>query len=270
MKHKKLKTIFIVIFTIAICLNLRAEDSGTAAKSASQRRMMMKEFGLSELQAHQIQKLSFVRTKQIDSLNKLGLSKEELSTKREECTETYYFKVRELLTPEQRIAYPVDALKAARTNEVTMLRLKPRVTVEMGKLKASFENALRNLPENRKERKTARLELEAEYYSQVKSLIGDAKFKEWMDYRNSKIERVFINEYGFTKQQFKKYQDLENKQAVEILKIKDQAIPKDEKARKIQKVKEAKIQSLREYLPERQFNKWYQDYQKKESKKTSK
>ena len=264
MKLRPVQLLFCILSCLLIVVSAFAQD--TSKESLKQREMMIREFGITDAQAIQIQKFSFIRSRQIDSLNKLRLSPKELAEQRESVTDIYYAKVISILTPEQVKAYPVDALKAARTNEITGLELSPRMSVKLGLLKADYEKALKNLPENKRERKNARQNLESKYACSVKSLIGDDKFNEWMAFRNSKLERVFMNNFGFTKEQFLKYQELENMQAVEIMKIRSLAIPKEEKKSRIRAVKEAKIESLRDILPSEQFSKWYKSYHQKETR----
>ena len=102
-------------------------------------------------------------------------------------------------------------------------------------------------------------------------MLGDEKFAQWTEYRNHALERKYIKKYGFTMEQFQQYQELANRQAVTVLRIRSSAIPKEEKRRRIQEAKEEKVASLRQILPSEQFDKWHKAYlDAKEKKKISK
>ena len=133
----------------------------------------------------------------------------------------------------------------------------------MGELKATYENALRTLPKDMPEKSKKKKELKSHFYLSVKELIGTEKYMEWIAYLDKRLERKFINEYGFTYEQFQTYQDLENWQAVSIMRIKSSAIPKEEKLQRIQQIQNTKIENLKKALPAKQFQKWYKAYVEK-------
>lgn len=264
---KIIANIIICAATMSCCLSVNAqnlETKDTAVKSLEQRKMLTREFGLSDQQGILIQKLSYHRSIHIDSLVQLGLPSKEFLYKREQVTDEYYMKIKGILTEEQLKWFDVNALKAARTDEIRTLGLAPRTAIEMGRLKHTFTQNLRQLPENRSERKVRRAELEDKYRNDIYILIGEDKFTAWLNFQDTRLERRYIEKYGFTKEQFRQFQELENRQAVEILKIKNTAMAKERKKARINEVKARKVQGLEKILNAEQFQKWHEDYIRKE------
>lgn len=167
--------------------------------------------------------------------------------------------------------YSIDAIKIATCQEVKHLSLSPIDALEMCEIKIAYKKSMQGVSPEHPEWKIKKQELKKEYHRSLRQLLGDEKFTQWTEYQNRALERKCTEKYGFTLEQFKKYQDLENRQAVTILRIKSSAMPKDEKRRRIQEAKEEKIESLRQILPAEQFDKWHKAYmENEERKKTSK
>lgn len=171
------------------------------------------------------------------------------------------------LKAEQVAGYDIEVFRIIKGEEIKSLNLPPLTALAMGKLKLSHMHELKSLPENKKERKTQRQALEDKYRSDLHQLLGNRKFSAWMEYQNQRIERTYTEKYGFTKHQFEQFKKLENKQAIEILRIKNSAIPKEQKKAKIQEAKERKIKQLEQILSVDQFSKWHKDYLQKEEKR---
>lgn len=72
-----------------------------------------------------------------------------------------------------------------------------------------------------------------------------------------KVKRQFKNEYDFTDEHFQIYQNIENRQTIDIQRIQNSAIPKEIKTLKIKIIRDAKVEYLRKSLPHKQFTKWY-------------
>lgn len=164
------------------------------------------------------------------------------------------------LTESQVSPYCNDAFNYVSYNEIKLLNLPPLKALQMGELKAEYESSLRELPQDLPEKSKRKKELKSHFHQSIKELIGTDKFLEWIAYLDKRLERKFINEYGFTPEQFQIYQDLENWQAVSIMRIKSSAIPKEEKLRRIQQIQNTKIDNLKKTLPSEQFEKWHKVY----------
>lgn len=172
---------------------------------------------------------------------------------------------------EQIAKYSIDVIKMANFKEIKHLSLPPLRALEMCEIKVAFKKSALNLSKKDPEYKSKRQALKEQYHSTMRQLLGAEKFMQWIEYQNRALERKYIKKYGFTMEQFRKYQDLENRLAVTILRIKSSAMPKEDKLRRILEAKEEKIASLRQYLPAEVFDKWHKAYlEKEEKKKTSK
>ncbi len=234
-------------------------SSETAASSAAQRAEMVKEFGITDQQAMYIQKFSWIRSHKIDSLSRLGLPTAEFQEKRDQATDEYYACIGEILTPAQRSQYNPEALKAARDEEIKRLNLPFQDALRLGELKAGYDRQVKEIRSSGLKstpRKEKLEEAEVEYIKNVRNLLGNEKFADWQKYRNARLERIFMAQYGFTRQQFQKYQELENWQAIEILKIRNSSHSQEEKRQMILAVKSRKTEMLRKELPAEQFNRW--------------
>ena len=168
---------------------------------------------------------------------------------------------------EQIAKYSIDAIKIANSNEVKHLSLSPIAALEMGEIKATYQKSMHEVSKGDPEYKSKQRALKEHYHSSVRQLLGAEKFIQWIEYQNRAIERKYTEQYGFTMEQFRKYQDMENRLAVTILRIRSSAIPKEEKSRRIKEVKEEKVENLRQYLPAEVFDKWHKAYLKSEDKK---
>lgn len=108
--------------------------------------------------------------------------------------------------------------------------------------------------------------LTLEQRNKLKALLGEEKFVQWLNFKNSTLERKYKTKYGVTTKQFNKYKAIENKMAIDILTIKKSAIPIAAKTEKNLIVKNAYIESMRLLLSPTQFEKWHTDYLKAEQK----
>ena len=248
----------------------QADNKATnLSDSEKQRQELSENYGITIGQAALVQKFSYSRTRQIDSLSRLNLPTEEFRDKREAVTDEYYRKIFAILTPEQQKLFDLDAFKAARTGEVTVLKLPAMKAVEMGRIKAAYVKDVKAVEDKRlqsREYKAAKTELDKKYRSDLKTFLGEKKFAEWVSYKDSENERRFKKTFGFTDEQYKKYIALENQQAIDILKIKNSGLSADERSRKIADAKKKKVTAMKEMLPEDVFNKWNEYYQRKENK----
>jgi len=254
--------LLLICFAISGNCKIQAQSSGYAANE-KQRQELMKEYGLTEDQARSIQIFSRERTDQIEALKTQNLSEQKYREERENITDEYYRKIANILTPEQRAKFNPEAFKSARSGEITRLKLSNAKALKMGALKAEYEArkkelAAQNLPA--KEQKSQKEALLKNYRADVKRVIGDEKYADWVAFKNSELERKYKNKYEFTDVQFEQYKQIENKKAVDIYTIKKSAISAAEKKEKIQAVKGWKIEKMREILSAEQFEKWYADY----------
>lgn len=240
------------------------------AANEKQRQELMKEYGLTEDQARSIQIFSRERTDRIEALKTRNLSEQKYREEREIITDEYYQKIVDILSPAQCAKFNPEAFKAARSGEITRLKLTKTKAIQMGALKADYEAQrkelmARDLPA--KEQKSQRETLEKNYRADVKRLIGDEKYADWVAFKNTELERKYKNKYQFTDTQFEQYKQIENKKAVDIYTIKKSAISAAEKKTKIQAVKEWKIEQLRKILSAEQFEKWHADYLRAEQQR---
>lgn len=257
----KIYLLLICSAMIGIC-KVHAQSSEFAANE-KQRQELMKEYGLTEDQARSIQIFSRERTDRIEALKTRNLSDQTYREEREIITDEYYQKIADILTPEQRAKFNPEAFKAARSGEITRLELPRATAIQMGALKADYEAKqkelmARDLPSI--EQKSQKEDLEKSYRADVKRLIGDEKYADWVAFKNTELERKYKNKYQFTDTQFEQYKQIENKKAVDIYAIKKSAIPAAEKKEKIQAVKEWKVEQMRGILSAEQFEKWHADY----------
>lgn len=164
------------------------------------------------------------------------------------------------LTESQVSQYSMDAFLWASWQEIQSLKLSPLDALKMGELKNSYLKSIDAIPLDQEGIWDRRRELRKKYRSDVKELIGEEKFKKWMEFPSQRMEKMYLQEYGFTEEQYMQYQSLENQQAVVILCIKTSPIPHEEKQERIAQVKSEKIEKLRQILSVEQFDKWYGAY----------
>lgn len=259
-----------------LCLSISLADAQTDSKATSlsesekQRQELSKTYGITVEQAALVQKFSYSRTRQIDSLSKLGLPTEEFRDKRESVTDEYYMKIFSILTSEQQKLFDIDAFKAARTGEVKVLHLPAMKAIEMGRIKAGYLKAVKELDEanlSTREYRDRKSGLDRKYRSDLKAFLGEKKFAQWKEYKDSENERRFKQNFGFTDEQYKKYVSIENALAIEILKIKNSSLPAAEREQKIAEAKSRKVEAMKEMLPKDAFDKWFDYHQRKENKR---
>lgn len=275
-KHKEMKLLpFLIMATFAtsLCFTTasaqQAELKANLTASEQQRKELSMTYGITETQAGFVQKFSHIRTLQIDSLSKLNLTAQEFRKERDKVTDKYYLQIYSILTAEQQKLFNAEAFKAARSGEVTSLNLPPMKAIEMGKIKADYINSIQELEKQQlsdREFKFRKSRLDKQYRSDIHNFLGDAKFSEWLNYKESENERRFKNVFGFTDGQYKKYIELENREAVLILKIKNSGISTNERAQKIADAKTEKVSALKELLSANVFAKWYEYYLRKENR----
>lgn len=230
---------------------------------------LVERYGLTQKQESQINKFSHLRTIAIDSLASLGLSPQLYRQKRDSITDIYYARVQTVLTLDQQKKFNPEAMKAARTGEIKSLKLPVETEIAMGALKAEYEKSLKAIEGlSYKETKTKRAAIEAEYRRELRNLLGEDKYTEWLSYKNGAIERKFKSQFGFTNEQFKQYKAIEKWQAVQIMIVKNTETSPEERAAKVAEIKQAKVDSLRTLLPLEQFEKWYEYYRRKEMQRT--
>ena len=241
----------------------RVHAQSEYAANEKQRQELMKEYGLTADQAQSIQVFSRERTDRIEALKARNLSEQRYREEREIITDEYYRKVAGILSPEQRAKFDPEAFKAARSGEIARLKLSKTKAIQMGALKADYEAKRKELTDRdlpARDQKSQSEILEKNYRADVKRLIGDEKFAEWIAFKNTELERKYKNKYRFTDEQFEQYKRIENKKAVDIYTIKKSAISAAEKKTKIQAVKEWKIEQMQKILSAEQFEKWHSDY----------
>lgn len=224
--------------------------------------------------------------KEKDSLKDDGLCKYELELARERLTELHQGRVCMLigndkyqiwkahkdempkrrylqkfsLAEEDVAQYSTDAFMWAGWKEIQNLELPPIEALKVGELKASYRKSLSELKAEDPLWSTRKKELDTWYHQTLKNLIGNEKFMIWIEYQSHSMERHYKDVLGFTDAHFMKYQEIENRQAVEILRIKSLGLTREEKIAGIQKAKEDKVERLRLILPSKQFNKWHKSY----------
>ena len=154
----------------------------------------------------------------------------------------------------------VDIKRISRMHEISDLKLPKEQALEMADMKLSYQRQLLELDEQNlpnREKRTQREKIKNDYYSRVRALMGDVKYAQWVTFQNTSHERKYKKRFGFTQAQYEKYKEIENKKAIDILKIKRSAIPPAEKQLMIQTVKDAKVEKLQKILLPEQFEKWY-------------
>ena len=209
---------------------------------------LMERYGVTAWQEEMINWYSWIRSRELDSLKTLDLVPQEYRKERDSVTYIYYARIGRILTEEQKSKFDPEAFKAAKAKEIRILGLPVEKEIAMGKLKAEYDKsvaALSGLPyREMKHRKSA---LDSEYRGKIKTLLGEEKYGEWTAYKNSAVERKFKEQFGFTDSEFELYKELENRQAVEILVIRNTVTEPVERVGKIAAAKQAKVDSLRVY-----------------------
>lgn len=229
---------------------------------------LMERYGVTAWQEEMINWYSWIRSRELDSLKTLDLAPQEYRKERDSVTYIYYARIGSILTEEQKSKFDPEAFKAAKAKEIRMLELPVEKEIAMGKMKSEYDKsvaALSGLPY--REKKQRKAVLDSEYRGKIKMLIGEEKYGEWTAYKNSAVERKFKEQFGFTDSEFELYKELENRQAVEILVIKNTETEPMERGEKIAAAKQAKVDSLRAVLPHETFGKWYEYYQRKEAQR---
>lgn len=229
---------------------------------------LVKKYGVTQEQENKIKKFSKQRSVSIDSLAALNLPVNVYRQQRDSVTDIYYERVQSILTPAQREKFSSAAFKAARSREIKILNLSVDKEIAMGALKSKYEKSMKSLDGlPKKEIKAQRIAIEVDYKKELRSLLGDEKYGEWLSYKEGATERKFKNRFGFTDRQYEQYKAIEKWQAVQVMIIKSTANSPEERLGNIEKAKCAKVDSLRAVLPQEQFDKWYEYYQYKEVKR---
>lgn len=169
------------------------------------------------------------------------------------------------LTESQVSQFSLDAFVWAGFKEIQSLQLSPLDALRMGELKSTYLKSVESTPLNQDGVWDKRREVTNKYRQSVKGLLGQEKFMRWLEFPAENLESLYLQEYGFTNEQYQQYQELENKQAVSIFRIKNSPIPHAEKQERIDRVKEEKIEELRKILPAEQFTRWHRAYLESEA-----
>ena len=231
---------------------------------------LVERYGVTPAQEERINWYSWLRSRALDSLQAKGLSPQAYRAQRDSVTDIYYERVRTVLTPEQQTRFNPEALKAARAGEVKVLKLPAEKEIAIGALKSEYEKSLKATEgQPYRETKAQRSAIEAEYRESLRGLLGEEKYGEWLNYKNGATARKFKNQFGFTESQYEQYKGIEKWQAVQILVIKNTATSPEERVQKIEETKQAKVDSLRAVLPQEQFEKWNEYYQRKEAQRAA-
>lgn len=190
---------------------------------------------------------------------------------RKQLTEKYVRILKTYVKPgiARHMLYQVNKKQYAHTAGIKQLKLSKAKRLKMGELRLRYENrqlALRNQNLPTKERKAKLKEYKTGFRDKIKKHIGSVKYAQWIAYKAGSHQRHYKKTFGFTPEQYNQYKEIENKKAVRIMRIRKSAIPKEQKAAKIESVRQAKIESLRNILDGAQFDKWYTVYCKKQQK----
>lgn len=153
--------------------------------------------------------------------------------------------------------YETEVYIAAEGNEIRHLDLSPTDALKMAIMRINYRKAINALPKDKSYGKSEQWKIEEEFRQAVKDLIGEEKFIMWFNYVINKVERQCKNEFGFSDEQFKKYEEFKNKETLEIRNIQNSTIPKGLKQQKISAVRQFTIEHLRNILTKEQFDKWY-------------
>lgn len=253
-----------VIISFQLLTTITSGD--TAKQSKSQRLELMQIFGITDSQAHSIQKLALHRTRQIDSLQALNLEKAIFISKREIITDAYYMEVEKVLGPEKSSQIDLKGCRAARCNEIKSLSLGMALSVKMGTLKYKYEDATQQLKQEPLPPKILRSklsELKRHYYSDVRSLIGEDKYLQWQNYLDGEFDRRYSQKYGMTEEQIAQFKIIKNRHSIKMKQLKHKAISDAERFDLVQAEKCSYTQQVRSIMTEQQFQLWYSDYESK-------
>ncbi len=263
-----LSTLIIYEMLMLAAAQAASAQSGADTPNHNPRGYLVERYGVTQEQEDMINRLSRRRSDMIDSLSALGLPPHAYRSQRDSVTDIYYQQVRSVLTPEQQLRFNPEALKAARTGEVKALNLPVETEIAMGALKAGREQSMQAadaLPH--KEAKVRRAAVEADYRRELRLLLGEEKYGEWLAYKNGATERKFKTEFGFTDEQFERYKTIERREAVQVAAIKSVAMSPEERDRRITEARQAKVDSMRVILTGSQFDKWLEYCLRKEERR---
>lgn len=148
--------------------------------------------------------------------------------------------------------------------EIQHLELAKETALKFAEMRINFSNDINSIEElypTRKERQIKIQPLKEKYHSDLKSLIGEQKYLQWMEYKRTSFDRKCLNKYGFSTNQLTEYKNIKNKEAIDILKIKRSGLELSQKKQEIEKVRNASEDQIKELLTADQYSRRQQDMQ---------
>lgn len=133
------------------------------------------------------------------------------------------------------------------------------------KLRKEYNQAKKELSRSElpsDEKKAARKALDENYTSALRNLMTDEEYIACVTENDKLAERNFINTYRVTKEQYARYIDLQKKNAIDRLLIRQQKISKDEKDAKLKENDAKYLESLQTIFSAEQYAMWQKDRQK--------
>jgi len=202
-----------------------------------------------------------VLTQYRQEVNKIDLPVVAAATAQTQLIEKYETSLASFIGLEaaRKAIYKSDVNTARAMAAIRGLQLPKKTSRQMGKLKVDYDRAFAALQSQvitPAEKKSKRQELEENYNAQVHDLIGDAPYSTWLAIHDGAQERYMMGHFGFTREQYLKYVEIENSKAVEILAAKQSNLPLPDKQAKVQAAKDKKAANLQAILTPDQFNKW--------------
>lgn len=103
-----------------------------------------------------------------------------------------------------------DIKRMARMAEIKNLKLPKEQALKVVEKKLVYKRQLLKLNEQtlpNQEKREHREKMKDNYYSKVKTLIGDVKYAQWIAFQNTSHERFYKKKFGFTQAQYEKYEN---------------------------------------------------------------
>jgi len=124
------------------------------------------------------------------------------------------------------------------------------------------QNKLDSTTMTRKDRVGKQDLVKAQQDAKVKTLLGDSRFNLWHRDHSSTVDQRLKSSYGFSDQQVAQYKDLQNQQAVAILKIRQGKGTAAEKQASMAQARAETDQKVRQMLTPEQYGKMTADRHK--------